>query len=239
MLYLLAANSLKCSISVYCLFMLHVDLTWGRWQTLCGRCGEGKVWGNLWKCGRLPSPSSERPETPHYHRRHQCISPAHRLTTLRTAGRTDGRPTLWPVHGPEGEGGVHRHTLYMPFLHKKLLMSSCFTFLCSEIRKRISNSRWLLAAAASRDGAQRGGTGGKEVVEPGAQTDFRASSLIAFHRDGFWTERMAFIIYSTDFLTIYIHKTSTWKSKTQRSTASDGWQLAKKVWWLKTQPTVL
>lgn len=113
MLYLLAANSLKCSISVYCLFMLHVDLTWGRWQTLCGRCGEGKVWGNLWKCGRLPSPSSERPETPHYHRRHQCISPAHRLTTLRTAGRTDGRPTLWPVHGPEGEGGgPQTHTLY-------------------------------------------------------------------------------------------------------------------------------
>lgn len=113
MLYLLAANSLKCSISVYCLFMLHVDLTWGRWQTLCGRCGEGKVWGNLWKCGRLPSPSSERPETPHYHRRHQCISPAHRLTTLRTAGRTDGRPTLWPVHGPEGEGGGSTDTHFI------------------------------------------------------------------------------------------------------------------------------
>ena len=50
-----------------------------------------------------------------------------------------------------------------------------FTFLCSDTRERSSSSSWLLAAAGSREGAQRGGRGGREVVEPGAQTDFRAS----------------------------------------------------------------
>lgn len=57
------------------------------------------------------------------------------------------------------------------------------TFLCSDTRKRNSSSSWLLTAAGSREGAQSGGTGGRELVAPGAQTVFRASSLIAFHRD--------------------------------------------------------
>lgn len=234
MLYLLAANSLKCSISCY--MWISPEAGGKRSAGVAVKEKYGETFESVAVCHRPP----------------QSV-----LKLLTTTGDTSASLQLigWQRWGQQvgqmvvphcgqfmvlrERGGVHRHTLYMPFLHKKLLMSSCFTFLCSEIRKRISNSRWLLAAAASRDGAQRGGTGGKEVVEPGAQTDFRASSLIAFHRDGFWTERMAFIIYSTDFLTIYIHKTSTWKSKTQRSTASDGWQLAKKVWWLKTQPTVL
>lgn len=64
-----------------------------------------------------------------------------------------------------------------------------FTFLCSDTRERSSSSSWLLAAAGSREGAQSGGRGGREVVEPGAQTDFRASWLIDFHRDWFWRER--------------------------------------------------
>lgn len=63
-----------------------------------------------------------------------------------------------------------------------------FTLLYSETRKRISSSSWLLAAAGSRDGAQSGGSGGREVVAPGAHTDLRASSLIGFHRDGFCKE---------------------------------------------------
>lgn len=63
-----------------------------------------------------------------------------------------------------------------------------FTLLYSETRKRISSSSWLLAAAGSRDGAQSGGSGGREVVAPGAHTDFRASSLIGFHRDGLCKE---------------------------------------------------
>lgn len=63
-----------------------------------------------------------------------------------------------------------------------------FTLLCSETRKRSSSSSWLLAAAGSRDEAQSGGSGGRDVVDPGAHTDLRASSLIAFHRDGFCEE---------------------------------------------------
>lgn len=35
------------------------------------------------------------------------------------------------------------------------------------------------------------------------------------------------------------HQPLTCRSKTQSSTASDGWQLARKLWWLKTQPIVL
>lgn len=62
------------------------------------------------------------------------------------------------------------------------------TFLCSEIKNLISSSSWLLTAAASRDDELSGGRGGSKVVEPESHTDFRASSLIAFHRDWFWKE---------------------------------------------------
>lgn len=96
----------------------------------------------------------------------------------------------------------------------KLQISVLITFLCSDTSNLSCISISLLVTEASIVDAQRGGKGGRDVVAPGAHTDLIASSLMGFHLD------------------------SSFKSNTQISTESEGWQFPRNIWWLKTQPIV-
>lgn len=160
-------------------------LTSGRWRRPCGRWGGGPGWGSPWRCDRPARPSSPRPGTPRCRRKCWCSAPAHRPTAQRTTGRTGGRPTRSPASGPGGGRRSSRlkskDTASWPRVGRP-------TFRCSDTRKRISSSSWLLMAAGSREGAQSGGRGARALGAPGAHTDFRASSVMAFHRDGFCRE---------------------------------------------------
>lgn len=96
----------------------------------------------------------------------------------------------------------------------KLQISVLITFLCSDTSSLSCISISLLVTEASIVDAHRGGKGGRDVVAPGAHTDLIASSLMGFHLD------------------------SSFKSNTQISTESEGWQFPRNIWWLKTQPIV-
>lgn len=83
-------------------------------------------------------------------------------------------------------------------IHRAIKEILDVTFLCSDTRTRSCSSISLLSVAASIRELQSGGNGGREVMDPGEQTDLIASTLIGFHLD------------------------SSCRSHTHRSTESDG-----------------